>query len=145
MVFTSLADAIINPGHEPLKGEFYPENVAKNMDKFALMMSIVMGVCGILSQVLMFPMDNVISTDKDTTKNSPKKKEPNEIERGETQEKFVPTDKEEDERNYDPDYLTEQEEIEKSNKEAMNQPFMQAFKSIRFHLFNFMSVGTLCK
>ena len=44
-------------------------------------------------------------------------------------------------------------ELEKRNNEEMNtnevievnEPFMQAFKSWRFHLFNFMSVGTLCK
>ena len=30
-------------------------------------------------------------------------------------------------------------------KVYVKEPFMQAFKSIRFHLFNFMSVGTLCK
>ena len=30
-------------------------------------------------------------------------------------------------------------------KVYVKEHFMQAFKSIRFHLFNFMSVGTLCK
>ena len=37
----------------------------------------------------------------------------------------------------------EDNELEKS--ENINEPFMEAFKSWRFHLFNFMSVGTLCK
>jgi hypothetical protein len=40
----------------------------------------------------------------------------------------------------------EEEAIENNNQnDKINEPFMQAFKSWRFHLFNFMSVGTLCK
>ena len=122
MVFTSVADYVINPDAIPMKDGIYPEEVAVKMKDFALIMSITMGACGLISQILMYPLDNIISTDKD--ENIKKNKEEND-------------NNEKDE---------EEEDIKEKNKEIEEQqPFMQAFKSWRFHLFNFMSVGTLCK
>ena len=129
MVFTSIADAVINPNGIPMENEIYPEKVANNMKYFALIMAITMGVCGILSQVLMFPLDNIISTDE-SIDNSIEKQE----------ESFASNEI----------YLTKKDNKDKKDEKTdennnLNEPFMQAFKSWRFHLFNFMSVGTLCK
>lgn len=129
MVFTSIADAVINPNGIPMENEIYPEKVANNMKYFALIMAITMGVCGILSQVLMFPLDKIISTDE-SIDNSIEKQE----------ESFASNEI----------YLTKKDNKDKKDEKTdennnLNEPFMQAFKSWRFHLFNFMSVGTLCK
>jgi hypothetical protein len=120
--FTSISDAVINPDGVAMVNDFYPEDVAENMKTFALIMSITMGACGALSQLLMFPLDDVISTDKDDKKKEEK-------------------DEEKDEENKE----GEIEEIETKEDIDKLQPFKQAVKSWRFHMFNLMSVGTLCK
>jgi hypothetical protein len=145
-VFTSIADAVINPNGEPTNDEgiFTQDYIAKRMKDFSLIMTITMGICGVLSQFLMFPLDNIISTDnnqiavdkEDNYHQDPKKSYvSNEI-----------YNNEKDENSQNNNY----KEIETGNGEekekvVVNEPFMQAFKSWRFHLFNFMSVGTLCK
>lgn len=132
MVFTSIADAIINPEGVSMENEIFPERIAINMKTFALIMAITMAACGILSQILMFPIDNIISTDvnnDDSDKNKHESYDSNE--------------------NYESmkDNENKQNELDQQNEknENINEPFMQAFKSWRFHLFNLMSVGTLCK
>ena len=65
-VFTSIADAVINPDGLPAdkdSGLFLDETIAIRMKNFSLIMFITMGVCGVLSQFLMFPLDNIVSTD----------------------------------------------------------------------------------
>ena len=109
--FTSISDAVINPdGIGMGKDGFYPDDVSENMKTFALIMAITMGACGVLSQILMFPIDNIISTD-----------------------------------NKKLDEQEEEKQVESQEEINRKEPFMQAFKSWRFHMFNLMSVGTLCK
>ena len=135
-VFTSIADAVINPDGLPADKDtrlFLDETIAIRMKNFSLIMFITMGVCGVLSQFLMFPLDNIVSTDggqtvvekEDNTKDNKHSYVSNEIE---TNNNPVEPDPEEE-----------------NKKVYVNEPFMQAFKSWRFQLFNFMSVGTLCK
>ena len=92
----------------------------------------------------MFPLDNIISTDnnqiavdkEDNYHQDPKKSYvSNEIYNNEKDENCQNN-------NYKEVETGNEEEKEKV---VVNEPFMQAFKSWRFHLFNFMSVGTLCK
>ena len=140
-VFTAIADFVLNPNGVKMdeKTGIYPKEVAIKMKNFALIMSITMGICGILSQILMFPLDNVISTDKDEKINN---EENNNNENNNTDIEKNNIDNENNEENN----IFSEEEITKKNEEILkNQPFMQAFKSWRFHLFNIMSVGTLCK
>ena len=133
MVFTSIADAVINPKGESMEDNYYPDDVAKKMKDFALIMAITMGVCGILSQILMFPLDNVIN-----------EIQVNENEKVNKQQSYVSNEIYGKEKELDDENKSnEDNELEKS--ENINEPFMEAFKSWRFHLFNFMSVGTLCK
>ena len=148
-VFTSIADAVINPHGEQSEGGIFKKDVAKNMKDFALIMSMTMGVCGILSQFLMFPMDNIISTDNNqiaVEKDDDKNKEITQQDAKKSyvsNEIFTPEKEKNDlDNNYEP--VESPKPIEKE-KVIVNEPFMQAFKSWRFHLFNFMSVGTLCK
>ena len=130
MAFTSIADAVINPEGKPMVNDIFPEEVAKNMKTFALIMAISMGVCGILSQVLMFPLDDIITTDKSYD-------ETNKIK----QESYISNEIFYSEKSEEKEHIEETEQ----NIEKINEPFNQAFKSWRFHLFNIMSVGTLCK
>ena len=132
MVFTSIADAVINPKGESMEDNYYPDDVAKKMKDFALIMAITMGVCGILSQILMFPLDNVIN-----------EIQVNENEKVNKQQSYVSNEIYGKEKELDDENKSNEDELEKS--ENINEPFMEAFKSWRFHLFNFMSVGTLCK
>lgn len=144
-VFTSIADAVINPDGEQTNedGIFTQPEIAKRMKDFSLIMTITMGVCGVLSQFLMFPLDNIISTDnnqiavdkEDNYHQDPKKSYvSNEI-----------YNNEKDDNNQNNYKEVETGNEEEKEKVVVNEPFMQAFKSWRFHLFNFMSVGTLCK
>ena len=103
-----------------------------------------MGVCGILSQILMFPLDNVVSTDNNQVVVEKKDNNSKDV-----KESYVSNEIYNNEigtplsdNNIDKIDITNNEE---NKKIFVNEPFMQAFKSIRFHLFNFMSVGTLCK
>ena len=145
-IFTSIADAVINPGGEEPndKGIFTQEYIAIRMRNFSLIMSITMGVCGILSQILMFPLDNVVSTDNNQVVVEKKDNYSKDV-----KESYVSNEIYNNEigtplsdNNIDKIDITNNEE---NKKIFVNEPFMQAFKSIRFHLFNFMSVGTLCK
>ena len=146
-IFTSIADAVMNPKGENTKdgGIFGPE-IGIKMKDFSLIMVITMAVCGILSQLLMFPLDNVVSTDNnqvvveedDNSKDVKKSYVSNEIYNN---EKEAPSPLAPD--NNDNQNVLLRDEIKQ--KVYVKEPFMQAFKSIRFHLFNFMSVGTLCK
>jgi hypothetical protein len=145
-VFTSIADAVINPEGLPANedGIFVQEKIAIKMKTFSLIMFITMGACGLLSQILMFPLDNIVSTDnnqvvveEDNDKKVDAKESyaSNEIFNNEN-EAPLPTD------NNEPPVIAKEEE---KKTIYVQEPFMQAFKSLRFHLFNFMSVGTLCK
>ena len=146
-IFTSIADAVMNPKGENTKdgGIFGPE-IGIKMKDFSLIMVITMAVCGILSQLLMFPLDNVVSTDNnqvvveedDNSKDVKKSYVSNEIYNN---EKEAPSPLAPD--NNDNQNVLLRDGIKQ--KVYVKEPFMQAFKSIRFHLFNFMSVGTLCK
>lgn len=130
MAFTSIADAVINPEGKPTVNEIFPEEVAKNMKPFALIMAITMAACGILSQILMFPIDDIITTDKNTDDSNKNK-----------QQSYVSNEI------FDNEKLEEKEDNKEleQNIESINEPFNQALNSWRFHLFNIMSVGTLCK
>jgi hypothetical protein len=146
-IFTSIADAVMNPKGENTKdgGIFGPE-IGIKMKDFSLIMVITMAVCGILSQLLMFPLDNVVSTDNnqvvveedDNSKDVKKSYVSNEIYNNEKDaaSPLAPD-------NNDNQNVLLRDGIKQ--KVYVKEPFMQAFKSIRFHLFNFMSVGTLCK
>ena len=146
-IFTSIADAVMNPDGENTKdgGIFGPE-IGIKMKDFSLIMVITMAVCGILSQLLMFPLDNVVSTDNnqvvveedDNSKDVKKSYVSNEIYNN---EKEAPSPLAPD--NNDTQNVLLRDGIKQ--KVYVKEPFMQAFKSIRFHLFDFMSVGTLCK
>jgi len=146
-IFTSIADAVMNPdGVNTKEGGIFGPDIAIKMKDFSLIMVITMAVCGILSQFLMFPLDNVVSTDNnqvvveadDNSKDVKKSYVSNEIF---TNEKDPPppmtSDNGENQNGLLKDGVKQ--------KVYVKEPFMQAFKSIRFHLFNFMSVGTLCK
>jgi hypothetical protein len=144
-VFTSIADAVINPNGEQANDDciFDKEEIAIKMKTFSLIMFITMGACGLLSQLLMFPLDNIVSTDNNqvVVEENDKKNDvkesyaSNEIYNNEG-EAPLPTD------NNDQPEITNNEE---KKSIYVQEPFCQAFKSLRFHLFNFMSVGTLCK
>ena len=146
-IFTSIADAVMNPKGENTKdgGIFGPE-IGIKMKDFSLIMVITMAVCGILSQLLMFPLDNVVSTDNnqvvveedDNSKDVKKSYVSNEIF---TNEKDPPPPM----TSYNSGNQNGLLKDGIKQKVYVKEPFMQAFKSIRFHLFNFMSVGTLCK
>ena len=146
-IFTSIADAVMNPdGVNTKEGGIFGPDIAIKMKDFSLIMVITMAVCGILSQFLMFPLDNVVSTDNnqvvveadDNSKDVKKSYVSNEIF---TNEKDPPppmtSDNGENQNGLLKDGVKQ--------KVYVKEPFMQAIKSIRFHLFNFMSVGTLCK
>lgn len=154
-VFTSIADAVINPEGLPANedGIFVQEKIAIKMKTFSLIMFITMGACGLLSQILMFPLDNIVSTDnnqvvvenqdKDKDKNNNDNKEEDTKQANISNEIYVTEKEERQGNNYNSKTPEETEEEKKTI--VVNEPFMQAFKSWRFHLFNFMSVGTLCK
>ena len=146
-IFTSIADAVMNPdGVNTKEGGIFGPDIAIKMKDFSLIMVITMAVCGILSQFLMFPLDNVVSTDNnqvvveadDNSKDVKKSYVSNEIYNNEKDPPPPMTS----------DNSGNQNGLLKDGikqKVYVKEPFMQAFKSIRFHLFNFMSVGTLCK
>ena len=154
-VFTSIADAVINPEGLPANedGIFVQEKIAIKMKTFSLIMFITMGACGLLSQILMFPLDNIVSTDnnqvvvenqdKDKDKNNNDNKDEDTKQANISNEIYVTEKEERQGNNYNSKTPEETEEEKKTI--IVNEPFMQAFKSWRFHLFNFMSVGTLCK
>ena len=146
-IFTSIADAVMNPdGVNTKEGGIFGPDIAIKMKDFSLIMVITMAVCGILSQFLMFPLDNVVSTDNnqvvveadDNSKDVKTSYVSNEIYNNEKDPPPPMTS----------DNTGNQNGLLKDGikqKVYVKEPFMQAFKSIRFHLFNFMSVGTLCK
>jgi hypothetical protein len=161
-VFTSIADAVINPkGAKANKdGIFEQKEVAIKMKDFSLIMTITMAVCGILSQLTMFPLDNIVSTDnnqivvesedkdkdKDKEKDNHDNKEEDSKQTNISNEIYANETDGKNEKLADNDNIkTSGETEEEPTKIVVNEPFMQAFKSMRFHLFNFMSVGTLCK
>ena len=144
MVFTSISDAVVNPnGEDPDDDDYFEYDISKKITKFSLIMALTMAVCGVLSQVLMFPLDNIVSTDNNNnSNNNDNNNDQEETDNNENNEnnkniKLTEEDEEDNEENED--------KIENNNKNEDNEPFMQAFKSWRFHLFNLMSVGTLCK
>ena len=152
-VFTSIADAVINPEGLPANedGIFVQKEIAIKMKTFSLIMFITMGACGLLSQILMFPLDNIVSTDNNqvVVENQDKDKDKNNNKDEDTKQANISneiyvTEKEERQGNNYNSKTPEETEEEKKTI-VVNEPFMQAFKSWRFHLFNFMSVGTLCK
>ena len=152
-VFTSIADAVINPDGLPANkdGIFEQKEIAIKMKNFSLIMFITMAACGLLSQILMFPLDNIVSTDnnqvvvesddKDKDKNNNDNKD-EDTKQANISNEIYATEKEENQKNNNKNY---EEKEEEKKTIVVNEPFMQAFKSWRFHLFNFMSVGTLCK
>lgn len=146
-IFTSIADAVMNPdGVNTKEGGIFGPDIAIKMKDFSLIMVITMAVCGVFSQFLMFPLDNVVSTDNnqvvveadDNSKDVKTSYVSNEIYNNEKDPPPPMTS----------DNSGNQNGLLKDGikqKVYVKEPFMQAFKSIRFHLFNFMSVGTLCK
>ena len=146
-IFTSIADAVMNPdGVNTKEGGIFGPDIAIKMKDFSLIMVITMAVCGVFSQFLMFPLDNVVSTDNnqvvveadDNYKDVKTSYVSNEIYNNEKDPPPPMTS----------DNSGNQNGLLKDGikqKVYVKEPFMQAFKSIRFHLFNFMSVGTLCK
>ena len=138
MVFTSIADAVINPSGKDMINEYYPDDVAKKMKNFSLIMAITMGVCGILSQILMFPLDHIIS---DNDNNTNTNNEDN-INKNQTNENDLQNKKKE---LLDEEDTPKEENNQNVNNIIENEPFKEAVKSWRFLLFNLMSVGTLCK
>ena len=145
-VFTSIADAVINPdGASTNKdGIFEEKEIAIRMRDFSLIMSITMAVCGILSQILMFPLDNIVSTDNNQVVVEENNDNSRDIKNSYVSNEIYNNEKEQSSpnNNYNP---VESQKNEEDKQVFVNEPFMQAFKSWRFHLFNFMSVGTLCK
>ena len=107
-------------------------------------MSITMGVCGILSQILMFPLDNIENIDnnqvvvEENDNNSKDVKQSHASNKINNKEKEAPIS----DNNCEKIDITKDEE---NNKIFVSEPFMQVFKSLRFHLFNLMFVGILCK
>ena len=127
MIFTSIADFVINPKKiKPDSKGIYKEEIAIKMKNYALIKIIVFSICGLLSQLLMFPLDNIESTDKEDLKDKVIKNE----DKNKYEKLNLPNIKENNE-------ISENENIE------INQPFKQAALSIRFHLFNIMSLGNL--
>ena len=141
MVFTSIADAVINPSGEDMVDEYYPDHVAKKMKNFALIMAITMGICGILSQALMFPLDHI--TNDNVINNNDDNINQNKQQFNNDTDIFI-KNKEKEKELLDEDTPTE-ENPQNPNGLIDNEPFKEAVKSWRFHLFNLMSVGTLCK
>jgi len=142
-VFTSIADAVMNPkGKNTEEGGIFGPDIAIKMKDFSLIMVITMTICGGLSQILMFPLDNVVSTDNnqvvveedDSNTDAKQSYVSNEI-----------FSNEKNSASSDNNYNQFETHKQEKKKIYVKEPFMQAFKSIRFHLFNFMSVGTLCK
>ena len=117
LIFTSICDFIVNKdGESAGEGDIFDPKIAIRLKKYCLLMVFVLSFFGLLSQILMFPMDKIDSTDLSDKKY-----------------------------NNDP-LMTNETSIETKNfveNVNLNQPFKQAFCSIRFHLFNIMSVGTL--
>ena len=130
-VFTSIADAVINPEGVPAneKGIFDDDKIAIKMKDFSLIMTITMAVCGVLSQLLMFPLDNIVSTDNNQVVVEDDNKPKDAIETNVSNEIYASE-------KYGKD--TNKENEEENKKVVVNEPFMQAFKSLRFHLFNFI-------
>ena len=126
MIFTSIADFVINPVKDKPNNEgIYKESIAIRMKKYALIKVIVFTICGLISQLLMFPLDNIESTDKEDLKDKVIKNE----ESNQYEQLTLPN--------------SENKEITENENIQINQPFKQAALSIRFHLFNIMSLGNL--
>jgi hypothetical protein len=126
MIFTSIADFVINPIKDKPNNEgIYKESIAIRMKNYALIKVIVFTICGLISQLLMFPLDNIESTDKEDLKDKVIKNE----ESNQYEQLTLPN--------------SENKEITENENIQINQPFKQAALSIRFHLFNIMSLGNL--
>ena len=126
MIFTSIADFVINPKKDkPDDKGIYKESIAIKMKNYALIKVIVFTICGLISQLLMFPLDNIESTDKEDLKDKVIKNE----ESNQYEQLTLPN--------------SENKEITENENIQINQPFKQAALSIRFHLFNIMSLGNL--
>ena len=126
MIFTSIADFVINPVKDKPNNEgIYKESIAIRMKNYALIKVIVFTICGLISQLLMFPLDNIESTDKEDLKDKVIKNE----ESNQYEQLTLPN--------------SENKEITENENIQINQPFKQAALSIRFHLFNIMSLGNL--
>ena len=121
LIFTSICDFIVNrEGKSPGEGDIFDPEIAIRLKKYSLLMIFVLSFFGFFSQILMFPMDNIDSTDL--------------------------SDKKYDTNNNNETLIKKEDSNEQKNiieNVNLNQPFKQAFCSIRFHLFNIMSVGTL--
>lgn len=126
MIFTSIADFVINPIKDKPNNEgIYKESIAIRMKNYALIKVIVFTICGLISQLLMFPLDNIESTDKEDLKDKVIKNEKS----NQYEQLTLPN--------------SENKEITENENIQINQPFKQAALSIRFHLFNIMSLGNL--
>ena len=140
--FTSLADWIINnEGIPPDNEGIFPESVANRMKTYALVMAIVFSVLGVFALLLMFPMDNIESNDK-----ADKKPEQNEEEKNrQNKEKIENEDEKKEVIENEKDQEAQNEGSTQKDEEINDKPLKQAALSLKFHLFNLMSVGTLCK
>lgn len=140
--FTSLADWIINKeGLSPDGKGIFSKEIAIRMKTYALVMSIIFAVFGVLALLLMFPMDNIESNDK-----GDKKTEQNEEEKNQQKEEISENkEQKKEETEKEKDKEEQNERNTQQDEETNNKPLKQAALSLKFHLFNLMSVGTLCK
>ena len=68
LIFTFLADRVINPkGVSTIEG-YYPEDIALRLKNYSLIMSIVTGTLGILALCLMFPLDHLETGEEEDSK-----------------------------------------------------------------------------
>ena len=134
-VFTSLADFVINREGVASENGYFPKEVAQRMTTYALIMAVIVASFGVIALIIMFPLDQIDSTDKSDIE----QKEENKT------QVIASEDKEQQAEN---DNTDKPELIKENNVEGIevkNQPIKQAIFSCQFQGFIWMSVGTLCK
>lgn len=141
-VFTSLADAVMNgEGEENVNG-YFSEKVARRMPKYAWIMAIIIASFGITALVIMFPLDNIDSTDKsDMEQREENNSQPQVVTAGNSDSDNQVQQVESS--NTDKPAIIQENDVE--GIEVKNQPIKQAIFSCQFQGFIWMSVGTLCK
>lgn len=125
LVFTSLADYVINPKKVDVNQDgMYPEHVANRIRDFALYMAIIMAVFGVIAFIFIFPVDNIVDDAKTE-----------DIDIGPLYESSS-----------DASSLRDEKSIKELEfKQSDNyQPLRQAALSLKFWLFNIMTVGIFC-
>ena len=142
-IFTTLADLIINPNGKyeyDKKKERYPKEVSENVRIFSLIMGVILFCFMVLSQILLCPLDDVVSTDKGYR-----------LKIAQTHSNLNPEISNEINISFSvligQGNVNDRSEVSLSKKEraALLEPIIQPVKSLRYHSLNFMSVGVLCK